>query len=256
MTRYGMALDLRRCAGCGACVVACQMQHGQKPGVSWNEIDVAEWGTEEGAPGRSYVPHACMQCDEPPCVSVCPTGASYRRDDGITLVDYEKCIACGFCMSACPYHARVLNDSTENMMGALVAAPYETYGVQRSFVVEKCTFCEDRIAEGRQPACVWNCPGKARYFGDLDDAESPVAKFVSDDDVARIDQTSFFYRPVSDMPREALPFAAGSSQVRSGTKKADPGVDPVVLGAGVAAVAGLGAGAAVLYKRSKTGEEK
>ena len=106
MTRYGMAIDLRRCAGCGACVVACQMQNNQRPGVSWNNLDVYEWGTQAGESGRAYVPNACVQCEKPACVDACPTGASVRRDDGITVIDYEKCIACGLCLAACPYGAR------------------------------------------------------------------------------------------------------------------------------------------------------
>ena len=124
MTRYGMAIDLRRCAGCGACVVACQMQNNQRPGVSWNNLDVYEWGTQAGESGRAYVPNACVQCEKPACVDACPTGASVRRDDGITVIDYEKCIACGLCLAACPYGARKLNRTSENMFGADVPAPY------------------------------------------------------------------------------------------------------------------------------------
>ncbi|MFR0706621.1 MAG: 4Fe-4S dicluster domain-containing protein, partial [Eggerthella lenta] len=161
MTRYGMAIDLRRCAGCGACVVACQMQNNQRPGVSWNNLDVYEWGTQAGESGRAYVPNACVQCEKPACVDACPTGASVRRDDGITVIDYEKCIACGLCLAACPYGARKLNRTSENMFGADVPAPYESYGVQRELVAEKCIFCEARLAEGKQPACVVNCPGRA-----------------------------------------------------------------------------------------------
>ena len=150
MTRYGMAIDLRRCAGCGACVVACQMQNNQRPGVSWNNLDVYEWGTQAGESGRAYVPNACVQCEKPACVDACPTGASVRRDDGITVIDYEKCIACGLCLAACPYGARKLNRTSENMFGADVPAPYESYGVQRELVAEKCIFCEARLAEGKQ----------------------------------------------------------------------------------------------------------
>ena len=184
MTRYGMAIDLRRCAGCGACVVACQMQNNQRPGVSWNNLDVYEWGTQAGE----------------------------RRDDGITVIDYEKCIACGLCLAACPYGARKLNRTSENMFGADVPAPYESYGVQRELVAEKCIFCEARLAEGKQPACVVNCPGRARYFGDLDDPESPVSKFIAGDEaVLRVDETSFYYRPVDGMPLDVLPSNALAS---------------------------------------------
>ena len=186
MTRYGMAIDLRRCAGCGACVVACQMQNNQRPGVSWNNLDVYEWGTQAGESGRAYVPNACVQCEKPACVDACPT--------------------------ACPYGARKLNRTSENMFGADVPAPYESYGVQRELVAEKCIFCEARLAEGKQPACVVNCPGRARYFGDLDDPESPVSKFIAGDEaVLRVDETSFYYRPVDGMPLDVLPSNALAS---------------------------------------------
>ena len=249
MTRYGMAIDLRRCAGCGACVVACQMQNNQKPGISWNNLDTCEWGVEVGESGRAYVPHACMQCENPPCVEVCPTAASYQREDGITMIDYEKCIACGFCMSACPYNARVLNNVNENLFNADVQAPYESYGIQRDLVAEKCIFCEGRVAEGKLPACATNCPGRARYFGDLDDPDSSVSQFIASNEAVRIDETSFYYLPVSGMPNEALPFAASSADVER--EKAAPGIDPVAVGVGAVAVVAVGAGVGVAVSKSK-----
>lgn len=208
MAQYGMAIDLRRCAGCGACIVACQMQNGQKPGVSWNELDCVEWGSEPGSCGRAYIPHACMQCDNPLCVEVCPTGASMRDSDGIILVSYDACIACGACIAACPYDAREVNDTDGFLFGASEPAPYEAYGIQRAHVVEKCTFCRERLDQGNGPACVVNCPGKARYFGDLEDPESPISQFLaSHPETKRVDETSFYYLPLDGMPIEALPKA-------------------------------------------------
>ncbi len=254
MTKYGMAIDLRRCAGCGGYVVACQMQNNQKPGVSWVELDVCEWGTKVGESGRAYVPHACMHCENPACVEVCPTGASIQREDGIVVVDYEKCIACGYCMTECPYGARKLNNAEGNMFGSEVPMPYESYGVQRSLVAEKCIFCEGRLAEGKQPACAVNCPGRARYFGDLDDPESPVSKFIKANDATRIDNTSFYYMPVSGMPDDALPRAASAESTAG--QKAAPGVDPAAIGVGVAAVAVAGVGVGVAVSKSKKGKKE
>ena len=211
MARWGMLVDLRRCSGCGACMVACQLENGQKPGISWNRVTTREWGEEPGACGRAYVPHACKQCEDAPCVAVCPTGASAQRDDGVVTVDYEACIGCGACLDACPYGARVANTVEDNYFDAAEPAPYESYGVQRSGVVEKCTFCHDRMEEGRKPACVHNCTGAARVFGDLDDPESEISRRIAEGDAIRIDQSSFYYIPVAGMGAEQLPFAANDT---------------------------------------------
>lgn len=247
MARYGMAIDLRRCAGCGGCVVACQMQHNQSPGVSWNVLDSYEWGDEVGESGRTYVPHACMQCDDPPCVHACPTGASMQRDDGIVVVDYDACIACGFCISACPYQARRINETDAHFFGAYAPAPYEAFGVQRSMVVEKCIFCEERLAEGLKPACVSNCPGKARYFGDLDDPESDVSAFLASHDAVRVDETACYYLPVAGTPEGALPFAIGANAV----EEADAAVGPAVVGIGVGVAAAAAAGVAYAARKAR-----
>lgn len=253
MTKYGMAIDLRRCAGCGACVVACQMQNNQAPGVSWNSLDVCEWGRTVGESGRAYVPHACMHCDDPACVEVCPTGASVRHDNGITVVNYDACIACGMCLSACPYGARELNTASTYLFDQITPAPYEAYGVQRSHVAEKCIFCEGRLEDGKLPACVVNCPGRARYFGDLDDPSSDISAFIAQEGVVRVDETSFYYRPVDGMPESGLPLE--STGLASTGTRAD-GNMPLVAGIGAAAVAvGVGVGVAVGKAKKSTAEE-
>lgn len=259
MTKWGMLIDLKRCAGCGACIVACQLQNNQSPGVSWGKLDKLEWGEEPGSCGRAYLPHACMHCDDPQCVAVCPTGASQKADDGVVLVDYDACIACGSCITACPYGARAVNKAEGNYFDEAEQAPYEAYGVQREHVVEKCIFCHDRITEGLPTACVLNCPAHARFFGDLDDPESDVSKRIAKDDAVRIDETSFYYVPATGMDEDLLPFAAKAEFAATGPQnpqgpqgsKAAPGIDPVVATVGVAAVAAVGAGIGVGVKKSR-----
>ena len=191
---YGFVIDLEKCVGCHGCSVACKGANGTPPTVTRSRVDR---GTEGSYPNavRTIRPMLCMMCENPPCVAVCPQGATTIRDeDGIVVIDADRCIGCKYCIAACPYGARKLNRTSENMFGADVPAPYESYGVQRELVAEKCIFCEARLAEGKQPACVVNCPGRARYFGDLDDPESPVSKFIAGDEaVLRVDETSFYY---------------------------------------------------------------
>jgi Fe-S-cluster-containing dehydrogenase component len=107
---------------------------------------------------RSFQPSQCQQCDNPPCVHVCPTSASYKAEDGVVLVDHKRCILCKSCMTACPYDARYVNAEIE--------------------AIDKCTFCYHRLPEGRKPACVETCPPKVRVFGDLNDPESEVSKLL------------------------------------------------------------------------------
>lgn len=208
MSRLGMLVDLKRCAGCGACVVACQLWNNQKPGVSWVKLDVREWGREPGSSSRAFVPRACMHCPDAPCVAVCPTGASKQLEDGAVVVDYDGCISCQLCVTACPYGARVVSQGGENYFEAIEQAPYEAYGTQRGDAVEKCTFCHDRVENDEQPACVVNCPVQARYFGDLDDPESDVSKRLAWGDAVQVDGTSFYYTLVEGMSQDLLPLAS------------------------------------------------
>ena len=252
MTRYGMALDLKRCVGCGACVVACQLENNQKEGVAWVQLDTVEWGEDIGESGRAYVPHACMHCPDAPCAEVCPTGASVVMDDGVVVMDYDACINCGSCVQACPYGARVVNKTRTNYFKTDTQAPYEAYGEQRVNVVEKCDFCYDRTQQGLPTACVWNCPGKARFFGDLEDPESEGSQRIAQGDMVQIDETSFWFAPVSGMPDTGLPTAANLAQGESVAQNdPDDGVNPVAATVGVAAVAAVAAGIGVGVKKAK-----
>lgn len=192
MARYGMVIDLDRCTGCQTCVITCQMHHNTRPGVNWSHVEMIELGTWPDS-DRVQLPHACMHCPDAPCVAACPTGASVQREDGIVTVDYETCVGCKACIDACPFGARQLSDNDAWFFGADEPAPYEAFGTQRINVVEKCIFCADRVDEGLPPHCVDCCPNAARIFGDLDDPESEVSKYIADNGAEQIPGTSIYY---------------------------------------------------------------
>jgi Fe-S-cluster-containing dehydrogenase component len=178
--RYGMVIDLKRCISCYACQIACKSENATPPGVlyAWAfRVERGEYPDTE----QVYLPMLCNHCDEPSCVDVCPTGATYKRDeDGIVVVDADKCVGCRSCMMACPYHARYYLDQIRAYYPGQGLTPYEEVGYKRhsAGTVEKCNFCVDRLGEGLEPACVSNCPAVARIFGDLDDPDSEVSKLV------------------------------------------------------------------------------
>lgn len=193
MTKYAMALDVSRCVGCQTCVVACQMEHNTRPGVTWSHVDAVETGDAWPDVDRLYLPHACMHCADAPCVAVCPTQASIQLDDGTVVVDYEACIGCGACLAACPYGARTVSTNDAWHFGAAEPAPYEAYGVQRINVAEKCTFCTERVQAGLAPRCVDACFFGVRFFGDLDDPASPVSEFIANNEVETVPGSSVYY---------------------------------------------------------------
>lgn len=162
--RYAMVIDLRRCVGCFSCQVTCKMENNVPFDYFRSKVLVTERGTYPDVK-RHFLPTLCNHCENAPCVQVCPVGASYRREDGLILVDDKKCIGCGYCVQACPYDARYINATG---------------------VAEKCTFCQHRVDAGLEPACVHNCVGKARLFGDLNDPQSPVSKLVNSHSVQRL----------------------------------------------------------------------
>ena len=154
---YGMLIDLKRCVGCNSCAVACKIEN-ETPGNRFNTW-VDSWDVSvAGRIARANVPKQCNHCKNAPCISVCPTGASYRDENGLVLVDTDRCIGCKYCMAACPYQVRWQNDVGE---------------------VEKCTFCNHRVEAGLLPACVTNCITLARTFGDLDDPTSEISKKIA-----------------------------------------------------------------------------
>ena len=183
MTKLGIAINKTRCIGCQTCAHACKMQNNVPSGMRWNRVLTEGCDVEDGALGefpnlsRGYLPVACQHCENPACLRVCPTGATYKDDKGRVEVDYEKCIGCRMCMAACPYNARVFNWNDPKR------EPDFNYGdkdvpVRGKGVVEKCTLCNERTDRGEEPMCVKCCPVKARTFGDLDDPNSEISKLV------------------------------------------------------------------------------
>lgn len=189
---FGYALDISRCVGCRRCVYACVEENNQSrdPQVHWirvlemdkdKGIDFAHanaYYDDEQVPrdGHFYLPVACQQCQNPPCVKSCPVGATWTEPDGIVVIDYDWCIGCRCCMSACPYGARHIN-LAEPQIPAEELNPKTHYLGNRprmKGVVEKCTFCIQRVRNGRYPACVEVCPVGARKFGNLLDPDSEV----------------------------------------------------------------------------------
>jgi len=166
---YGMLIDQKKCVGCHACSVACKEAHGTPPGVRRSHVVKEIKGTYPNVT-RNIVPMLCMHCENAPCVEVCPSGASQKREDGIVIIDKTKCIGCKSCMMACPYDARYYREDELGYFGeALNEYEAVMYAAMPKGTVDKCTFCHERIDAGAgQPnACVMACPAGARVFGDL-----------------------------------------------------------------------------------------
>jgi len=186
--RWGMVIDLQKCVGCDSCTVACKAENRTPPGVSYNVVMEEEHGEFPNV-SRTNVPRPCMQCEEPPCVQVCPVSATYKMDNGVVNIDYDRCIGCRYCMIACPYGARYF-DFGENYDDEVEEAGEITspeYGVDRGKRedgespignVRKCSFCTHRLERGEEPACVETCVGDARNMGDLNDSDSDVAEMA------------------------------------------------------------------------------
>ncbi len=156
--RWGMVVDLRRCIGCQACTVACGTENHTPLGQYRTVVHQFEIPGADGRPRRASLPRLCNHCAEPPCIPVCPVGATFQRADGIVLVDNTRCVGCGYCVQACPYDARFVNAE----LGT----------------ADKCTFCVHRVDAGLLPACVETCVGSARIFGDLNNPDSSVSQLL------------------------------------------------------------------------------
>ena len=163
--KFVMVIDLARCRNARNCITACQKMHHLPEDKEWITVKLMK-DSEKGAP--YWFPKTCFHCDNPPCVKVCPVNATFKRDDGLVLIDNERCIGCKFCMAACPYSTRVFNwDEPEQPeeIQAMAHSPEQSLP-SRVGTVEKCDFCPDMVRLGKLPDCVTACPNGVFYFGD------------------------------------------------------------------------------------------
>ena len=188
--RWGMAVDLSKCpAGCRDCIDACHNLHNvptmEKPGDEIHWIQKVPFPAAFPSQENPYAEKPqrdreviimCNHCSNPPCVRVCPTKATFKRSDGIVMMDYHRCIGCRFCIAACPYGARSMNFRNPRpfLQSINPAYPTRTHGV-----VEKCNFCEERLAKNLPPACVAACRYKALFFGDMAQPKSDIRILIS-----------------------------------------------------------------------------
>jgi molybdopterin-containing oxidoreductase family iron-sulfur binding subunit len=209
MVKYAMAVDLDRCQGCRACMESCKVENNTVQGNFWMYVFRFEEGTYPNTE-MSFLPRPCQHCDNAPCVKVCPVGARYKREDGIVLTDTDRCIGCRYCEVACPYGVNyfnwvepkkaqypVVNWEDEDLATVTSGAvpPYrnpdldELQGPEQRHtaggghakgVMEKCTFCVHRVDKGLDPACVATCPTNALIFGDTEDPDTPISRYLAE----------------------------------------------------------------------------
>jgi tetrathionate reductase subunit B len=173
--RYAMVTDLRRCVACEACTASCNAEWGVPAGQARTHVKhTGVTGTFPELKSAVYVAQ-CNHCDRPPCVDACPSGATFKADNGIVRVDRELCIGCGYCVAACPYDARFIDPVAKK--------------------VDKCDFCIARLERGQQPACVTTCTAHAKYFGDLEDVTSDVHRMVYLEGARRIETAAVAVGP-------------------------------------------------------------
>jgi molybdopterin-containing oxidoreductase family iron-sulfur binding subunit len=184
--KFVMVVDLSRCKNARKCVAACQKWHYRPPEKEWLSVKLMK-DSDKAAP--YWFPKQCFHCDNPPCVKVCPVDATYKRQDGLVLIDNERCIGCKFCMAACPYSTRVFNWDEPVLPEEIANQPYsaETGIPGKVGTVEKCDFCPDRARDGQLPPCVEACPNGVFYFGD-----------ENEDTVSNGDETVSFKQLITD----------------------------------------------------------
>ncbi|HEY4798729.1 MAG TPA: 4Fe-4S dicluster domain-containing protein [Bacteroidia bacterium] len=163
--KFVMLIDLARCANARKCIEGCQKMHNKKAPTEWIKTKMMQ-ESKDSAP--YWMPQPCFHCDNPPCTKVCPVDATFKRKDGIVLIDNERCIGCRFCMAACPYNARAFNWTKPEISKELALENYnpEKGSPAKIGTVEKCDFCPHMVREGKLPDCVTSCPNGVIFFGD------------------------------------------------------------------------------------------
>ncbi len=189
MVRWGMVIDLDKCTGCQTCSVSCKVENGLGPTIHRVRIIEKEIGKYPSV-RRIYIPKRCMNCAEPECIEVCPSGATVQGEDGIVTIDRDTCIGCRYCMMACPYDARMYLAEEQSYHPESSRWEDERYKEHTIGTVEKCDFCKARVDGGvkagldpgkdqdASPFCVFSCIANALHFGDLDDPESEISKLI------------------------------------------------------------------------------
>ncbi len=209
MPKYAMVVDLDRCQGCRGCTTACKVENNTVEGNFWMYVFRFEQGSFPDTK-MSFLPRPCQHCDNAPCVKVCPVGARFKREDGLVLTDADRCIGCRYCELACPYGVNYFNwQSPDDAQYPVVnwkdpdlepvtdgaVPPYknpdldELWGEEQrrtaggghgKGIMEKCTFCVHRVEKGLDPACVETCPTDALVFGDIDDPDTPISRYLQE----------------------------------------------------------------------------
>jgi len=240
--RYIMLADITRCINCKACVVACRAEWDTPLGHSRDWVREVESVSADGLPQLQLFPGRCQHCDDAPCVESCPSGAAWKRADGIVLVDDALCSGCELCVPACPYDARWLNPVTNT--------------------ISKCTFCQPRVDQGLAPACVQTCVGGALQFGDANDPASKVSELLRSKEWVQLNTaevpgaTSHYYHTGGKpLPQAVLPHPV--QQHLQGTLLA--GVINPVAGIGIGGMVGAFIAAGVkkiIDRRAQRGSGK
>lgn len=203
--RWIMVIDTRKCVGCDACTIGCIAENHLPPGVVYRPVVKQEVGTYPNI-RLNFTPRPCMQCDHPPCVPVCPVNATWSRPDGVVTIDYDKCIGCKYCITACPYGARTsdfgqyyTDDAAKGGDEKVVYGSHADWEDKPNFEyaknwdrkghnspvgnARKCHFCLHRLEVGQLPMCATTCIGRATYFGDSNDPDSLVNELITQHNV-------------------------------------------------------------------------